>query len=549
MSLQSALARFGFAASSANGTYSPTRQQNLARLMPAELPPRALYDFLKQAYLTNGLYDGVRDAWAATGYASPNLKAIRNPVAAVVDILGAKLYPEPLTVTTPRTQGLTSQVERAEAEANDPVKAAVDQIHLWSNWGRAKRKHARWVSLYGEAFIKVVSDPPAGRVYFELIEPQYVTDYSIDVRDFVTSCRLDIPQTTVTRAGTEYWTHTELWDKDTQSVRVWRTEGDYAAVANRHTDDLGAPIDELPLSTWGIDFVPLCRAPFREIDDGRAIGAIQPAIEAIIESDLSTTNLHGTVFSELAGAKVLKAVGLDAAGRPLPAPVVPNAEPRYDALGRQVGGPGTQTDGTVTVGRREFWRLPGNMELEDVIPDINYLAALEINREHWRYLEVRLPALSYARLSELTGGDLSGKAITYKMRAFVDQVEEGRSNVLACLTQADMMALTMGAFIGLFPGIGTFEAGDYAHDFEDTPILHISSLDEAEEQRARGQAAQAYAAAGIPMSVILTDTLEMSEEEATEIVDEAAEEAEAAFEQQQALAAAQPAQGDDGNAV
>jgi hypothetical protein len=471
---------------------------------------------------------------------SPNLKPIRNPITAVVDCLGGKLYPEPLLVTTPRTQGITSQQEREQLEQNDPIKAALDQVHLWSNWPRAKRKHARWVSLYGEAFVKVVADPLAGRVYYELIEPQYVTDYSIDVRDFLTSCRLDIPQCDITQAGTKHWVHTEQWDKDLQTVRVWRTDGALDAVANRPLWDLGQPAEETPLSAFGIDFVPICRAPFREIDDGRAIGAVLPAFEAIIEGDLSATNLHGLVFSDLAGAKVLKSIGNDAAGRPFAPPVVGPAA--------SDGQPGRQADNTVMVGRREFWRLPGNQELQDVIPNINYAAALAILQDHDQHLERLLPAMAYVRISELQGGELSGRAMSYKMRAFVDQVEEGRANVLACLTQADMMALTMGAAAGIpiFQGLGSFEAGDFEHGFQEQPILAISSLDEAEEKRTIAQAAQALAAAGIPMSVILTDTLEMTEAEATEVVDAATAEAEAAFERQQELVAAQAAQNDTG---
>jgi hypothetical protein len=217
--------------------------------------------------------------------------------------------------------------------------------------------------------------------------------------------------------------------------------------------------------------------------------------------------------------------------------VIPNAATN--------GAYGTQTDGTVTVGRREFWRLPANLELEDVIPDINYLAALEINREHWRFLEVLMPALLYLNTTLLSGSEESGRSRTYKMRPFVDQVEEGRSNVLACLKQADMMALTMGQAAGIFSGLGTFEAGDFEHGFQATDILPVASMDEAEEERTRAQAAQALAAAAVPMSVILTGPLQMSEQEATEIVEEAAAEAEAAFERQAELAAAQPAPGGD----
>lgn len=542
MSVLATLTRyFGGTASTVNGSYSPTRSQVMSRVMPTELPPRALYDFLKAAYLSNGLYDGVRDAWAASGYASPSLKAIRNPVTAVVDVLASKLYPEPLTITTPRTQGLTSQQERDQVEQNDPIKAALDQVLLWSNWNRAKRKHARWVSLYGEAFLKVVADPDAGRVYYELIEPQYVTDYSIDVRDFITDCRLDIPQCDVTRMGRQHWVHTEAWSKDEQRVRIWRTDGQLDGVVGRHLDDLGTPMTEMPLSAFGIDFIPICRAPLREIDDGRALGAVQPALEAIIEGDLSATNLHSLVFTDLAGAKVLKSVGMDAAGRPLPPPAV-SAASADGAVGRQ-------SDNSVVVGRREFWRLPGNQELQDVIPDINYAAALAILQDHDQHVERLLPALGYIRISEMSGGDLSGKAITYKMRAFVDQVEEGRSNVLACLKQADMMALTMGMAAGIFSGLGDFNSGDFEHDFAEQPILHLSTLDEAEEERTRAQAAQAYASAGIPMSVILTGAMQMSEQEAEEIMETAADDAEEAFNRQQELAAARPAPEEDDDAA
>ena len=542
MSLSDVLGRFFGAASTTApvaGSAYPYLSQTMSRITPAELPPRVLYDFLKQAYLTNGLYDQVRASWAATGYASPNLKAIRNPISAVVDALGDSLYPDPLIVTTPRTQGITSQVERAQAEASDPVKAAIDQVHRWSNWEHAQVKHARHVALYGEAFRKVIVDFDAGRVYFELLEPQYVTDYTVDVRDFITACRIDVPQTERDRTGTRQWVHTEAWSKDEQRVRIWRTDGTHEAVAGRDLWDLGEPVREIPLSAFGIDFVPIVRTPFKELDDGRAISAVLPALESIIEADLSATNLHGTVFSELAGAKVLKAVGLDAAGRPLPAPVV-GAAPANGQAGRQ-------SDDTVTVGRREFWRLPGNMELQDVIPNIDYDAGLAILQDQGVHLEVLMPALAYVRISQMAGPELSGKAISYKLLPFVRQVTRARAHVVASDIQGNMMALTLGqaAGIPLFQELGSFDAGDFEHTYARQPILTISTLDVAEEKRTRAQAAQALASAGVPLGVILVDTLEMSEQEATAIVEQAASDAEEAFNRQAELAAAQPTDDDD----
>lgn len=536
MSIASVLRRyFGWSASVGAGTAYPYRAHVAIRTAPTEWPPRALYGFLKAAYLTNGFYDEVRNSWSELGYTPPNLKAIRSVVAPVVDVLGSKLYPDPLIVTTPRTRGIVSQVDRERAEANDPIKAAIDLVHTWSNWERARKKHARWVALYGESFRKVVADPEAGRVYFELIEPQYVTDYEMDVRDYITACRLDIPQTGNETDLTIRWTHVEAWDKARGSVRIWRADGDAAA---RRLEDLGPPVEEIPLSAFGIDFIPVVRSPFREIDDGRAIGAVQLAIEAIIESDLSATNLHSVIFNDLEGAWVLKSVGNDAHGRPLPPPVVGAAS--------QDGKPGRQSDDTVQVGKRSFWRLPGNQELQPVVPDIDYAGALAILQDHDEHIGRLLPALSYLRIAELSGGDLSGKAITYKTRAFVDQVEECRANIVASDIQANMMALTMGQAYGIFSGLGSFETGDFEHDYAPQPILHLSSLDEAEEKRARAQAVQALTSASLPLSFVLTDILDLTEAEATSVIEQAADEAEANMERQQQLMAAEQGRQEDG---
>lgn len=535
MSILNALARYlGVSARQVDGTYSPPREQQRLAVEARELPPRALYAFLQGLYLTNGAYDDYRDRLAASGALPLNVRPIRNPVSSAVNVLGSKLYPRPLRVTTPKTAGVTSQQERERIEASDPVKAAIDQVHRWSNFPRAARKHARWVALYGEAFTKVVANGETGRVYFEQLEPQHVTAYQMDERDYLTSCRIDILQRDRSAGGVGLYTYTEAWDRDLGTLRVWRTTGD---ARDTELDDLRSTPEETPLSAFGIDFVPVVRTPFMELDDGRAIGAVELAVEAILEADLSATNLHSLIFSDLAGAKVLQSSGIDAFGRPLPPPVVRESS--------EDGKPGRQSDGSVLVGKhggREFWQLPAGQTLVDVIPNIDYDAALAVLRDHDEVLREKMPALAYLRITELSGGDLSGKAIAYKLRPFVDQVEEGRENVLASLQQADHMALTMGQAAGIFRGLGSYERGDFDHDFEPVPVLTMSSLDDAEEARTRGQAAQALTSAGVPMSYVLTETLRLSEAEATELTEAAADAAAEAFERQQALMAAQ---GDD----
>jgi hypothetical protein len=188
----------------------------------------------------------------------------------------------------------------------------------------------------------------------------------------------------------------------------------------------------------------------------------------------------------------------------LPAPVVTAATPAFDGLGRQIATNGQNTDGTVTIGKRSFWRLPGNQRLEYAIPPINYDAALAILKDHDEHLERLLPALAYARISELSGADLSGRAIRFKLTPAIDQVKEVRANMLEGLRQADEMALTLGQVIGVFADLGgSFDSGAFEHGFQDDEVIAISDLEEAQAQQQQAAAMQAEQAAGLPLGEIL----------------------------------------------
>jgi hypothetical protein len=142
------------------------------------------------------------------------------------------------------------------------------------------------------------------------------------------------------------------------------------------------------------------------------------------------------VYQDAEGAWVVTANGTDAAGRPIPPMQVAAAQPTYDALGRQTGnGTGVQSDGSITVGKRSFWRLPGGYALQSVVPNIDFAGALAILQDHDTVLERLMPALAYARISEMSGGDLSGRAIRFKLTPFIDQVTGVRATALEKLSR------------------------------------------------------------------------------------------------------------------
>ncbi len=527
MSVLTAMTRLFGGAVLANGSAHRTDDVVSYRIEPRELPAASLYGLLKTLYLTTGAYDDLANARVILGRTPPQMKAIRSPVSAIVNAWGSKLYPTPLTVVADN------------AAIVDPI----DQVWRWSNWRAKQSTFGRFVGLYGEAFHHVQASQETGRVWWEYLEPMYVTAWEEDPRGYLTFVRVDILRRDDDLAS-PLKTHTETWSSDEQVYRRWETEGDAAA---RKLKDLGDPAEEIPFRMFGIDFVPFVRTPFLDLGE-RGIGAVQLALEAIFEADLSATNLHGMLYQDGDGAWVATAAGVDANGRPMPPLTVANAAPTFDALGRQTSnGTGTQTDGSIAVGKRSFWRLPPGYDLKSVVADINYLAGLAILQDHDQHIERLSPALAYARLAESGGPELSGRAIRYKLTAFIDQVTEVRATALEKLAQADAMALTLGKVNGIdgFRDLGDFDRGDYEHTFEDVDVVPLNALELAEEARTRAQAIQAYTSAGFPLAAALKD-LGYTDEQAAEVVDMAVAEAEEAAQRQEAMLGQMEQQQGDG---
>jgi hypothetical protein len=530
MSVRETLSRlFGGAVTSFNGSAYPYGVHIGSRIQPVELSPDEMYRLLKTLYIGNGAYDALSRGGMVAG-SIPQIKAIRSPIVPVVQWFSQKTYPKPLEVVT----------------EHPAIEEPLAQVWKWSNWRAKSSMVAGWAALYGEQWIKVQADPDRKRVWFEYLEPCYVTAFEEDARGFCQYVRVDIPKCDEDApGGRRVYTHTEEWSTETQTYRRWETDGD---TCGKKISDLGPPAEEEPFRAYGIDFTPFVRTPFSDIGEERAVGAVQLALEAIFEADLSATNLHAMLYQDSEGQWVATANGTDAQGRPIPPMSMPAAQPTYDAAGRQTNnGIGKQSDGSVTVGKRQFWSLPGGYDLKSVVADINYAAALAILKDHDEYLERLMPALAYSRIS-LLAGDISGRAIRYRMSAAIDQVLDVRATALEKLAQADAMALTLGQVNGIpgFDGVGDFDQGDFEHTFKDVAVIEVDELEEAQAALARGQAAQAYVGADIPLSVVLTDVLKKTDDEAAEILNAATAEAEAAAQRQQDIFAAQPAPAQQG---
>lgn len=428
-----------------------------------EADAKQRYALLRAYTENNGLYETSQRLTYADGTWQQAMRGLRTVAGRVVEFHAAHLWPGNLPAALP--------IETEHEAIIEPI----EQVWTWSNWNAQKQVAARWIAMLGDLFIKVVQREDGSRVYFELIDPAYVSDFDTDERGYLTYIRVDIPRTERRGDKPVRMTHTEVWTKET--FRTWvhdRPDGE-------ELSKLGTPLQDVPISTFGIDFVPFVHAKFRDIGEARGQAAVWTAISKIDEGNLQATRLSQLLFRYNNVIWALGAGGMDRDGRPLPAP-------RLEGDAVTTGANGD----TITLGETRLLRLPGNSKLESLIPAINYEAALSVLNAHMQELEHDLPELAYARITDV-GADLSGRALRVMLTPAIDRAIEARGNAEGALMRANQMALTIGAAAGLFSGIGTYAAGDFDHAFTERPIVPIDESEEAAATFQRAQTAELLA--------------------------------------------------------
>lgn len=437
------------------GSSAPTQLLTSSLGLLYKEQPRLMYELLRYYYFSNGLYDALRSALYQVGAEDESLRPLRNPAARVVEFYAAKLWPGAL----PGALDVVAE--------NDRIIDPIRQVWEWSNFGARKQVWARWQALYGDVFVKVASDAEAGRVWYQLIDPRYVSDFSVDNRSYLRYVQIDIPR--------DEMTYTEIWSKDAGTLRVW--DG-HTLGAGASVEALGQPDRLTALTELGIDFVPVVHVRHRDVGDRRGAGAFQMVLDQIDEANRMATRLHRMLFRHNRNLWVLRANAVDKSGRPMPPPRV-----------------GTDGTDTLEVGDDSVIRLPGNSQLDSMVPQINYEAALSVLNAHVLELENELPELRYYRLQD--AGELSGRAIKLVLSAATDRLYEARGNALGALARLGAMALTMGQQVGLWGrDVGRYEAGDFVHTYTAADPFPISALEQSEMVRN-------FTQAGVPLASAL----------------------------------------------
>jgi hypothetical protein len=479
-------------------------------------------DAYRWYYENNALYKRLSTALRGTPGA-PALDGIRpleNPAHKTVEFYSAKLIPAELLETV---------------DAPEKLKDQIEKIWKWSNWHQRRRVASRWLSMYGNLYIKIASSEDESRVYFQLIDPRYVTYFETDERDYFTYLRLDTPQERRSDDDKELETYTvtEVWDKENETYRVWEHDEGQGAeldkiirvgklvesqVLAERSPRTSNPTDQRRYT--GFDFIPVVHSKFRDIGADLGLSSYAHCIEAIDQLNLMLTRLDNMLFPKIHLA--LKAQAMTPEGRPIDAPVVDSSLAE------------TSTEGevdTVDVKGTVMWRLPGMTELDSVVPAIDFASHIEAIDKALERLEKMLPELSYYRLRDMQ--EISGRAARILLGDILDRVEEARDNLFAGLIRADEMALTIAKVMKLegFDSVGDYKTGALEHTFDPPDVFPISELEEAETDKAElanlTEGIANFRAVGLDVTPLKEKLAELFDIEVSELQDVPPEDVEA----------------------
>lgn len=423
--------------------------------------PSAWYEMLEEYYLNNGLYDSVQQALFENAIWTPGMKPLRNPAHRAVEFYVSKLWPGPLERSLPIVT------------KNKKLPDAVAKIWEWSNWASQKQVAARWLSNFGDLFIKVAEKNEnniVARVYLDPIKSKYVTDLNLDERGFITYIRIDVP--------TEDLMHTEVWSKTRGGYRLWK----HNRSIDTPLDQLGDPTDSKTFEQLGFDFIPIVHAKFQDIGETRGVGCFVHALDKIDEANRQATRLHEILFRYNKPTNAVTANAVDASGKPLPPPTLTGLD----------GSSTEDEDVKLMQGDEDLYMLPGMSKLEQMVPNLQYDAALNILNAQMDELTDDLPEILYYDLKDK--GELSNVALKTLLGPAIDKVLEARGNAEAALVRANQMALTIAGLHGLegFKELGTFENGDLVHRFAERDVIPMGAKEKAETIKVEGEA-------GIPL--------------------------------------------------
>ncbi len=403
-------------------------------------------------YLNDGLYDRLYSA----GLADAAMPVAFNPIPAVIDFytgtaLAGKMRAQPTDDT---------------ADA-DKLAEAVAMLHQWSNWEQLRRDLTVTAATLQDSFLKVAERQPSPEegptaVYMQDIQPQNVRWWDADERGFLTAIRIDTARLESVFTGDKR-RHTliEIWRKEWADgeggVRYWELQpGAMLTDDNTAEPYRAASFDEL-----GYDFIPI----------------VWLRVDTPWRRQVAHIDRYNALAWQAARLNrplaVIGAGGVDAAGRPLAAPL--GASDKLQALYSDEG------DGVMGV-----LQMPGNSQMQWSSSPVDFAA---MNTMMSEVKQVVIDGLPEYRVATPDSGlsQLAAETLQLLMNQAEQRALTMRAGLERMLARAQMMAISIAQLAEVRPDvfgpgvIGTFEDGRIEHVFNERPVFTRTSMAKAAE--------------------------------------------------------------------
>lgn len=444
------------------------------------------------------------------GYAArSSVESLRNPVPRIVEFYSDVLLTGDLEEAFP----LKSDPKEDDSnEERDSLKEAILKVWEWSNLQQQKQVLKRFTALYGQCWLKVVRPAGKGFCYLQIIRPQHVTAFEEDERGNITYIRLDIPDVEEVEGREKHIWRSEVWRKGEDENDAPRDgEAIFATTERRNADTVpsekrlreaaGAKGVKKFSELHGADFVPFVTVNAADTGEDRPAPVYSAGLQLVDWINREATRLSDLFFRFNKAFKGVVGIGNDARGRPMAPPKPEGVRDLGAMYAEQQGmqqGAYTQMQGgergailsrqneNISIEGVAVIGLPGDAQMVDLAPNINYAAAVQWLDKHLRELYEECPELLYYAVEGRA--NQSGSALRTLLAGAVHRAEEMRSNILSALVKADKMTLTVAQEAG-FPDfsatkIGTYEGGGFEHSF-DPPEIFPASEDEREAARTK----------------------------------------------------------------
>lgn len=444
----------------------------LQLVINGQLSRRQMVQNLESYYLSNGLYRNAETILRENGLWQDGFKPLRNPTFRAIEFHVAH--------SAMHTLGKEINVLTDNKAIVEPLK----QVWLWSNWKLKQQFALRQMSLIGDLFLKVETTE-SGKVFFNIINAADVVDIRHDSRGNLTYIRIDLPFLKYDGQKYVQWILTEIWDITAPEL-AYMARWEYEDKGFLEFKDLTGLTESFPLSSFGIDFIPIVHG--KPFDVGLHFGMppIWTSLDKIDELNKAVTTLHQRLFRHNKPTWAFSSNQQGALGKAVPPPI-------FMRGGNRVSGGGSDS---VNFDGEKFINLPPNVSLSQLIPSLDYNSLLLVTEALRKEIESDLPELKYGTLNTIGTSGLSGRAIRMLLADSVDRALIVRNCYEEMLIKAHKIALTLGDISGVFSGIGLYENGDFEHDFNEREIFPTTEYEDAETS-------EKWVAQGVPLKIAL----------------------------------------------